>query len=57
MCSHFLERLTLVGVTIGMGFCVSGSYVRCNVASRQYLNLSSKIGIMEDCEIGVCIGL
>ena len=30
MCFHFLDRLTLVGVSNGVGFCVKGKFVRCN---------------------------
>ena len=31
VCFHFFNRLILVGVTIGLGFCVSGKSVRCKV--------------------------
>ena len=31
---NFLDRLTLVGVSSGMGYNVRGSYVSCNVALR-----------------------
>lgn len=39
MCFHFLDKLTLMGVTTRFRFCVSGKFVRCNEASSQYLNL------------------
>lgn len=29
---QFLDRLTLVDVTIGLGFCTSGKFVRCEAA-------------------------
>jgi hypothetical protein len=44
---HFFYRLPLVGVTIGLGFCASGEFVRCNEASRQYLNILTEWKIME----------
>ena len=47
MCFHFLDRLTLASVTTRLGFCVSGKFVRCYVASRHYLNLSAKMEIMK----------
>lgn len=47
MCFHLLDRLTFVGVSIGMGFYVKGKSMRCSVALKQYLNLSAKMGIME----------
>lgn len=30
--SIFLDKFSSVSVTIGLGFCVSGEFVRCNVA-------------------------
>lgn len=45
--SIFWIRLPFVGVTIRLGFCASGKFVRCNEASRQYLNLSAKMEIMD----------
>ena len=47
-CFCFLDKLTLVGVSNGLEFCVRGKFVRCNVASRPYLNLFAKMGIMKE---------
>ena len=37
-----------MGASNGLGFCLRGKFVRCNVASRLYLNLFAKMGIMEE---------
>ena len=47
MFFHFLDTLTLVDVPNVLGFCVKGTSVRCNVDSRQYLNILVKMRIME----------
>lgn len=47
MSFHFLDTMTLVDVLNGLGFCVKGSSVRCNVHLRQFLNLLVKMGIIE----------
>lgn len=43
--SIFLDGLSLVGVSNGVGFCVRGKFVRCNTILRQYLNTLSNMGI------------
>ena len=42
MCFHFLDELTLVGVSNGVGLCVRGKFGRCNAALKQDLNLLAK---------------
>ena len=49
MCFHFLDGLTLMGVSSGFRFCVGGSSVKGNATLRQYWNLLAKMGIMEGC--------
>ena len=38
MCFYYLNRLTFVSVSTGLGFCVRGSSIRCNEVVRQYWN-------------------
>lgn len=40
---HFLDRVILVGVSNGVGFCVRVKFVTYNVI---YLNFLAKMGIM-----------
>ena len=47
MCFHFLNKLTLMGVTIQFRFCVSHQFVRCNEALSQYLFILAKMEMME----------
>ena len=42
MCFHFLDTLTLMGVSNGVGLCLRGKFARCNAALRRYLNLLKK---------------
>lgn len=43
----FWGWMTVVSVSNGVGFCVKNTFVTCNVALRQYLNVLAKMGIMD----------
>lgn len=47
MSCHFLDRLTFMGVSNGLGFCVTRSLLRCGAALRRYWNPFVKMQLME----------